>query len=121
MTVTWRSTTPDEKLDYRCDLCGAPADTLHFVPGVCGTREVLFACPKHDAGGYWIHLKRWFDPKERFVEHVMKKQNSEAGLVLLADRIDELHRAEAKGGGTSLEIDNIAQFAAKPTGKERLH
>jgi hypothetical protein len=42
--------------EIRCVTCGAEADTVHFLPWVTRTREVRFACPRHDPGGYWLPL-----------------------------------------------------------------
>lgn len=93
-SVTWRTTKPDKDLDYRCDLCGKPADTLHFIPWVGGlkTEKVVFACWQHYPGGYWMELSRWFDPSERFPEHVAGKDGGEESLAMLAARLDELRR-----------------------------
>jgi hypothetical protein len=99
MTV-WTTTTPAKDLDYRCDLCGEPADALHFVPWVMDCEEVLFSCSKHDAGGYWVEFKHWFDPEERFPRHVAQKGerddpgNGGHALFLLGVRQDAL-RVEA--------------------------
>lgn len=94
--ATWRVTTDDKDLNYRCDLCGKPADTVHFVKWITKCEEVLFACPDHDAGGYWTTLKRWFDPKERFPEHIADKgPEGLDALALLAERIDSLRKVTA--------------------------
>ncbi len=90
--MTWRTTKHDRDLDYRCDLCGKAADTIHFLPGVTGCEEVLFACRDHDPGGYWVAIKEWFDGEERWVEHVMAKGGGWRSLGLLAARIDALRR-----------------------------
>lgn len=97
--TTWRTTKSTSELDFRCDHCGEKANTLHFVPWVGGldTEEVLFACPKHDPGGYWVTFTRWFDPREDFPHHVWQKQGGPEALALLEQRIDQLRIAEAGG------------------------
>jgi hypothetical protein len=96
--VKWRVTREVEKQDIRCDLCGAPADTLHFVPYVIECEQVIFACPGHAPvpEGYWLDLDRWFGPEgEQLHDHVARKGGEthyEAGtggdhsLALLYDR-----------------------------------
>lgn len=91
--TTWMATTAERDLDYRCDFCGEKADALHFVPWIgpegtrTATREVLFSCPEHDAGGYWVALSRWFDPRERFDEHVERKAGGLEALALYSERV----------------------------------
>lgn len=74
---------------YRCDLCGEQADTIHFVPWVTGTilirpgeqehdsdcKKCLFACPRHDPGGYHFELDVWLDPAQhdRMARHLDEK------------------------------------------------
>lgn len=98
MAVTWRTTKGVRNLDYRCDApgCTAMGNTIHFVPWVTECEAVLFACPDHDPGGYWTELERWFDPSERFPQHVAGKPGSEHALSLLDARIDALRRVGAK-------------------------
>lgn len=90
----WRTTKQDSELDIRCDLCRKPADTIHWVPWVGGRapEKVLFACPDHDPGGYWLDLKRWFNPSERLQEHVAKKAKGDIAIALYEARINELRR-----------------------------
>jgi hypothetical protein len=90
--MTWRTLKPAKDLDFRCDLCGKPADTLHFVPWVGQTEKVVFACPTHDAGGYWVELARWFDPAQAFPQHIADKDGGLESVALLEARIEELRR-----------------------------
>jgi hypothetical protein len=74
----WRRTDLTRNL-IRCDLCGAKAESVHFLsdgdyPGKSGDAvEAVFACPKHDAGGYHVEFDRWFDPGENFPQHIAQK------------------------------------------------
>lgn len=100
--VDWRRTdlTPDL---IRCDLCGAKADTIHFLadgryPGTDGEDddvEAVFACPKHDAGGYHVELDHWFG-KEGTREHIGEKTWGVAALGAVDDRFDQILRDAAE-------------------------
>jgi hypothetical protein len=108
--VHWRRTKLTRDL-IRCDLCGEKADTIHFVtdgdyPGSDGRDdqvEVVFGCPKHDAGGYHIELKRWFNPEEGVREHIDQKTRGQAGVAAADRRFDRLlgRRLKATAGRTS--------------------
>ncbi len=91
--TTWRSTKPDSKLDYRCDLCGEPANTIHFVPWSGQCDEVLFACPDHDPGGYWLDLDRfWTNEMQDHLFHDWERSERQIGL--LGARVDEARRRD---------------------------
>jgi hypothetical protein len=94
VTTTWRTTKPDRELDFRCDCpgCDKPANTVHFLPWVTECEEVAFACTDHDPGGYWTEISTFWDPSERFPDHVAKKVGGDRALALLADRVDVLRR-----------------------------
>src|SRR5690349_13160992 len=79
---------------FRCDLCGAPAETIHLVPS-CGIdcERALFACPIHDPGGYWFPVAEWIDERDRWLRHLDEKVDHRAvtadrpgGLALLIAR-----------------------------------
>ena len=92
-TITWRSTAPTKDLDFRCDVdgCDAKANTIHFVPYVDEDVEAcVFGCPDHDAGGYWTELTRWFDPKEKFIDHILQKHLGHRAIGLYEQRVDQL-------------------------------
>lgn len=84
--VTWRTTAPDSELDYRCDLCNEKASTIHFLPWVIRCERVLFACPKHDPGGYWTDLPL----SDRMFRHIEGKPGSTDALMHYGARIDAL-------------------------------
>lgn len=94
---TWRATAPDDQLDYRCDLCGAPADTLHFLPYITSCEAVLFACPDHDPGGYWTRISRLAGGA--LYEHLMGYHGIEQALGLLGERQDAIRRQMAERVG----------------------
>src|SRR4051794_34687040 len=99
MTPTWRRTELTREL-IRCDLCGKRADTVHFVTdgGYPGTGsndeevEAVFACPQHDAGGYYMDLDRWFNSKEAVPEHIAEKTWGRAALAAIGGRFDKMVR-----------------------------
>lgn len=98
MNVVWRTTGEPKVEQYRCDLCGEQADTIHFVPwGRTKPERALFACPEHDPGGYWLPLKDWVDEAghERWIEHLDRKADGPEALALLFDRMDAMRRIEA--------------------------
>ena len=104
VNVNWRRTEL-RRSHIRCDLCGDEADTLHFLTeggypkveteGDWEGVEVAFACPKHDAGGYWVHLDRWYDQAERFPDHIREKSWGAAALWAIAIREEDIQRAAA--------------------------
>jgi len=91
--------------DLKCDGCGKPADTIHFLDASDGSYPkggsvtVKFACPDHDFGDYWVELKRFVDPKERFPNHVAEKNWGLHGLAALRDRLYEIERARMVAEG----------------------
>lgn len=53
--ATWRRTSPVTPDQLKCDLCLEPANTVHWLPYADDeATQVLFACPSHDPGGYWL-------------------------------------------------------------------
>lgn len=94
MTVVWRETGEPKIEQYRCDLCGEQADTIHFVPWVKTPKQALFACPEHDPGGYWFRLKEWMNEadRKRWIEHLDGKTDGPEALALLFDRMNEMQR-----------------------------
>lgn len=99
----WRRTDLTREL-IRCDLCGKKADTVHFLtdgdyPGKGGKDDqvkAVFACPQHDAGGYHVELDRWFNPKERFPQHIGEKSWGEAALAAVNGRFSQILRDAAE-------------------------
>lgn len=88
MKVAWRVTRLG-KDDFKCDLCGQRGDTFHFVPGISSPDcEVVFACPRHDAGGYWVRLVEWFDKSEFWDKHIAEKYGGREALRKLDERFD---------------------------------
>jgi hypothetical protein len=90
-----------EPEDLHCDLCGAPADTLHFVPWVTRCEQVIFACPAHCPvpEGYWVELRRWFGKNDiDWREHITEKQNGWKALCVLDARFWNIQIALAQGG-----------------------
>lgn len=60
-TPTWRTTRPPIEWDWRCDLCNAPANEIHFIPTWNSIEQhVAFSCHKHDPGGRSFALEDWF-------------------------------------------------------------
>lgn len=51
----------------RCDRCARTADTIHVVPSFARLEGVKLACPKHDPGGYWFPIRRWYT----FRDHIL--------------------------------------------------
>ena len=113
--TTWRRTKPDADLDYRCDLCGGLADTVHWLPYVIDATQCLFACPDHDPGGYWMNIDDLFTGPEDWrypgsgrkytgLDHVALKDDRGKGspaVVLLYDRIEKMRVVE------TLESDKV--------------
>jgi hypothetical protein len=101
--VEWRRTELTRDL-IRCDNCGKKADTVHFLtdgdyPGKGEKNDdvqAVFACPKHDAGGYHVELGRWFDPKENFQTHIGQKAWGKAALGAIHTRFDQILRDAAE-------------------------
>lgn len=93
--TTWTTTLPDAELPFACDRCGKPADTVHFVPWVTTCEEVLFACPGHDAGGYWVRLAELFRKPERWADHIGRKRGGATALALLDARLYALRQDAA--------------------------
>jgi hypothetical protein len=94
--VVWherRDLTPDL---FRCDLpgCGDQANTIHFVPWYESSCEVvLFACPRHNPGGYVIGVEEYVAGEECwrfFLEPDTRLYGDRLGLELLLDRVEEL-------------------------------
>jgi hypothetical protein len=89
---------------------------MHFLtdgkyPGAGGDNdrvEAAFACQDHDAGGYHAELNRWFNPKERFPEHIEEKSWGATALAALNSRINGILHDAA-------ERDRSADGAAPPT------
>ncbi|TMC50367.1 MAG: hypothetical protein E6J20_17215 [Chloroflexi bacterium] len=84
------ATLPKRRGGYRCDECGARADTIHFLPRIVDCDEVRFACAEHDPGGYWVSFKRWVTPLHRgytFADHIWQKHGGPIALLLLAQRL----------------------------------
>lgn len=89
---------PDPRiLKAVCDLCGAKADTVHFVPYIIGCHDVLFACPPHDPGGYWLTTADFDDGPPDFRDpsrlytsrsHILAKNDGWLALVLLLERLN---------------------------------
>jgi hypothetical protein len=100
--VVWRELRPLSAELFRCDLCGDPADTLHLWPW-CDRRceAVLFACPRHDAGGYWLRLDEFLDERDEWTRHLADKVDPRdpepGGLGLLLRRLDELEHPAVVG------------------------
>jgi hypothetical protein len=83
---------------FRCDLCGEQADTVHLVPW-CGVEceHVLFACPRHDPGGYWLSVCDWLADRDDWQRHLEEKidpphvdADHPGGLYVLLQRVHEL-------------------------------
>lgn len=79
-----------------CDLCGKPANTVHFVPWVDRVGEVVFACRRHDAQGYWTELTRldsgppdWRNPSRKYTmrDHIATKEGGAYALKRLDERL----------------------------------
>jgi hypothetical protein len=85
--VTWSYTRGTPEM-LRCDLCGEQADTIH----ICfddDNIEVVFACPAHDPGGYWIEVQRWFAETLDWINHLGEKDWGFEAIRKLAVRLDE--------------------------------
>ncbi len=101
MNIRWQSTKPEDKLEYLCDLCGAPANTAHWLPWVVVQPEdeqtCVLACPDHDPGGYWMDLKTLFSDKPRTgLDHIGRKDRGERAVTLFAERIWEARQRESE-------------------------
>lgn len=74
-TVQWKVTGSVRLEGLHCDLCGEPADSIHFVPWVMRCKAVVFACPKHSPvpEGYWVESSRWFKDAAGWEEHISRK------------------------------------------------
>lgn len=97
--VTWRELRPLEESLFRCDYpgCGEQANTIHLVPWCDrNCEQALFACPRHDPGGYWFPLAEWIDSEQRdgWVRHLGEKLDPRCdrpgGLGLLLARTEAL-------------------------------
>lgn len=99
----WRRTELTRDL-IRCDLCRERADTAHFhtdggYPKVGGNDdrvEVVFACPKHDADGYWIALDDWFNPDRDVSNKIEAKTWGRAGVEAINVRFARILRDAAE-------------------------
>jgi hypothetical protein len=98
--VTWHELRPLTAALFGCDFpdCGEQADTIHLVPW-CDREceQVLFACPRHDAGGYCIevesYLEEWIDWKQHLAEKIDPARcdcDHPGGLWLLLARLEQL-------------------------------
>lgn len=75
-----------EEGTIRCDTCGEPADTLHFLPWVVAydpdERRIEAACPQHDPGGYWLRIEELRTRPLHLLMHLSeKRQAPHAALV----------------------------------------
>jgi hypothetical protein len=95
--VKWLLTRDIKAADIKCDMCGAQADTLHFVPYITECELVVFACPAHDPEpeGYWTTLDRWFTEAD-WLAHIREKQNGSMALACLYTRFHQLKRELAE-------------------------
>jgi hypothetical protein len=108
--VVWRELrdpTPDL---FRCDLpgCDQQADSIHLVPWCNEDCEAaLFACPRHDPGGYHFTVADYLGDRIDWHRHLDEKidhgrrydPHRPGGLVLLLRRIEELTRPIVTAAG----------------------
>jgi hypothetical protein len=63
-----------------CNDCGAPADTVHFVPWVVvsfgASIEIRAACAEHDPGGYWLPLSELITEPLKWLLHISEKRGA---------------------------------------------
>lgn len=88
----WRSTKPEDELDYYCDApgCTNRADSLSFWPWTTTAERCLLSCPDHWPGGYTVGLVRWFHRGDHDMQdHVSRKINGDHCIGLWGDRVEE--------------------------------
>jgi hypothetical protein len=99
-TPSWRRTGPLSVADFKCDLCGSEADTVHFWPWVVECEQVLFACSTHDPGGYWTEIGELLSDDAYEVDgmaaHIMRKRDGGDTLAMFEDRVENLRNALAE-------------------------
>jgi len=94
--VRWHELRPLGASLFRCDVprCRGQADTIHLLPW-CGAEceQALFACPRHDPGGYWFPVRDWLRHRRRWQRHLAEKidparcdLDHPGGLYVLYDR-----------------------------------
>lgn len=94
----------------KCDECGDPADTLHFVNsrgqegGVGDVRDthVKFSCPSHTFGGYEVDFPRLLGGLgggRSFLSHIAEKTWGVFALAELRKRLSEIERDSQKAEG----------------------
>jgi hypothetical protein len=98
-TVVWREIRPLAAELFRCDFpdCGEQADTIHFVPWCdCSCERALFACERHDPGGYHFAVDDFLDDRIDWREHLLDKlspaeqRHAVGGWFELAGRIEAI-------------------------------
>jgi len=101
----WKITCNPDPTDYKCDLCGAQADAVHFFFDYAKPEEdadAIFGCAEHDPGGRWFYLRDLLKPRENgehhMVDHIAGKTWGLSALAALEDRIDDIRRELAVRG-----------------------
>jgi hypothetical protein len=99
--------TGEFRVDFRpdllhCEVCGAPAEYVHFTSAGGsssvgfmpdhGDTAVKFACSKHDLEGYPVDFERLFDPNEGFLTHIAEKTWGLYAMAMLDERLEEIAR-----------------------------
>jgi hypothetical protein len=104
--IVWHELRPLTAELFRCDLCGDQADTIHLVPWCDGRCErALFACPRHDPGGYHFEVADWLSDRIDWDRHLLDKLDVDTqhrgvgGWFELARRVEELTHPVAAGAG----------------------
>jgi hypothetical protein len=102
--TTWHEQVPLTADQFRCDLCGEQALTIHLVPWcTLDCEEALFACERHDPGGYWFGVSDFLDDTDRWVAHLGEKVDYRessverpGGLLRLQQRLHALTYVEVE-------------------------
>lgn len=99
--VTWRELRPLAAELFRCDFpgCGEQADTIHLIPWCDGDCKcALFACPRHDPGGYHFPVADFLGDRIDWDRHLLDKLEADerrrmvGGWFELAIRLEQLTR-----------------------------
>ncbi len=102
----------------RCGCCGERADTVHFLPWATDDVErVEFACPRHDADGYFCDIESMWtgpadfrDPRRAYsmVHHIIDTKGTRA-IELWVRRLDNLKWVAAGAKWPAAEPTPAAQ------------
>lgn len=73
----------EEVAPVACDDCGAPADSAHLLPDDLRPKEVRYACPEHDPGGYCFSIRPDGLPTDDWMLHHLAKKNAETVITYM--------------------------------------